>query len=101
MMIKNDLVDSVCEISENSLLLQAAKDLLVATNCQVVRRVTVSSGFNLERSLLLPDFDVELFPFLVDYGSTADDGHSVKKSYSFNLVNVQTGHVDVLIKGSA
>ena len=100
-MIKNDLIDSICEISGNRLLMQAGLDLLVMSNWQITSKVAMTSGFNLEKSSLLPDFDFELFPFIVDYGTTGNDGHSLIKSHSFNLVNIRSGRVDTLINGSA
>ena len=61
----------------------------------------MTSGFSLEKSSLLPDFDFELFPFIIDYGTTGNDGHSLVKSHSFNLVNIRSGRIDTLINGSA
>ena len=100
-MIKSDLVDSICEIAENKHLLQAGVDLLVISDSKVISKVKVEGGYNLERSLLLPDFDIDHFPFLVDYGSTENDGHTVMKSHAFKLVNLSTGRVNILIASSA
>ena len=101
LMIKNDLIDSICEIPGDKLLMQAGLDLLVMSDWQIASKVTMTSGISLEKSSLIPDFDFELFPFIVDYGSTDDNGHSMIKSHSFNLVNIRSGRVDTLINGSA
>jgi len=100
-MIKNDLVDSICEVSNEQLLIQTGTNLLITKDWQIINEVKVSGGFNLERSLLLPGFDLKEFPFFVDYGTTKTDGHSIMTSQSYNLINVNTGSVDTLVNGSA
>ena len=85
-------VESICEFAQNQLLVHLQwTDILVIINWKMIHRITISSHFTLERSMLLPGFNFEDgFPFLVSYGKEM-----------FELINVKTGRVESLIQGSA
>ena len=75
--------------------------MLLIEDWKVKRNVKLQGSINLDTSLLLPGFDYESFPFMLDYATTIEDGHSVKKSRNYTLVNLRTGRVNTLLKGSS
>ena len=101
--IRGDEVRSFTEVSERILLVpvQYSQKLLELVNWKVTRKLDVyRNGLNLASHLLLPGFDVEEFPFVLDYGTSNSGGISIKSDY-FNLINVKTGSKSNLIRGSA
>lgn len=85
-------VNSCCEFAPGSLLLAVTTSnfILIAMNWIVVRETEVSGKFSVSDSLLLPGFDINSFPFLLESGKN-----------SYNIINVLSGNRDVLIQGSA
>ena len=92
MLIIDHKVHSVCETPDGNLFikLQADEMLLFVKNWQVINKIQVKQNFSLEKNLVLPSFDIESFPFVLSYGRD-----------SYDLVNLKTGRVETLIKGSA
>ena len=93
MLIRNEVVDSVCEFAESRFLVHVKDtDLLIIQYWQVIHTVNEPDPTNIEKYWMspLPYFHPVTFPFLVCSG---------KKT--FNIINVQTSRMDVLIKGSA
>ena len=85
-------VDSICEFSQGQLLLaiQSKNAILIAKNWVIVHQTEIEGNFSVSESMLLPEFESDSFPFMIE----AD-----KKSY--NLVNAKTGTRTVLIRASA
>ena len=84
--------DSSCEFAEGQLLMavKAHNVILIAQNWVVTHQTHVDGDFAVSPSLLLPGFSIEELPIIFELG---------KKTY--NLVNVCSGHRDILIKASA
>ena len=60
----------------------------------VTQELKVQHDFACGQHLLLPGFDLDQFPFIVDYG-TGKLGN--KRSATYNLINLKSGHKDRLI----
>ena len=77
-----------------------SEKLIVIQEWEVVHEVNVST-MAIGNHLLMPKFS-ETFPFILDYGTGVfNRTEKRKKSNSFDLVNLNTGHRDTLIQGSA
>ena len=85
-------VDSICEFNHGQLLLaiQNKNAILIVKNWIVVHQTEIEGNFAVSESMLLPEFESDSFPFMIEAG---------KKSY--NLVNAKTGTRTVLIRASA
>ena len=85
-------VDSICEFNHGQLLLaiQNKNAILIVKNWIVVHQTEIEGNFAVSESMLLPEFESDSFPFMIEAG---------KKSY--NLVNVKTGTRTILIRASA
>lgn len=92
MLIRNECVDSVYEFKEDNLLVYVRPDFLVIKDWQVIHEVADPVPNNTEKywQSPLPSFHPDAFPFLVSSGKE-----------TFNLLNVQTGLMEVLVEGSA
>ena len=103
MLIRDDFAIQACTYGANKILLQLFQsyDLLFVEDLKVIRRAKVPDGFTLGKCLLLPGFDEENFPFMLDYGTISDNYSCRKVSNSYDLLNVKTGQRDLLLQGSA
>ena len=91
--IKNEDVSSIFEYSPNKMILLVyPKDLLLTVDWQVVKRITEQSPGNTQKFWMckMPGFDEKEFPFIVVSGLE-----------TFNLINVKTAYMQVLIKHTA
>lgn len=77
-------------------------DVLVVVHWKVTRKLTVNGGpVVLENCLCLPDFDVELFPFILDYGTADAVEGRPQTSSSYYLVDLSNGRREAIIADSA
>ena len=93
MLFKNEYFHSACEFDINCFLISVSNgSLLIVKNWEVTVSLDDSEPGNNEKYWLkpLPFFDSEKFPLLITSGRL-----------SFNLVNIKTGKMDILIDGSA
>ena len=105
MCLEKEYVVQVCEFALNELLLQLVLtiDILIVRAWEVVARVEVPGGCTLEKTLLLPGFHPQTFPFILDYSTISDSMAKLyrKKSDSFDLICLEPARREPLIKGSA
>ena len=88
--IRGANIQSFCEIPGNLILVPLPDKLLVVFKWQVLQHIEVACDYTLSRHLTLPGFDIEDYPFIINFNQGR-----------FELVNVRTGHRDVLIVGTA
>ena len=81
------------------LLVFINKPLLLMKDFEIVREIPLQYRLSpFGRHMLLPGFDIDHFPFILDYGSGID---SKAKSDCFSLINLRTGYKDAIVHGSS
>ena len=91
--LKNEVIGSVLEYLKNKMLVHVtSRDILVVHMWQVVNSIHDPDFGNTLKLWLapLPGFDEETFPFIIASGWQ-----------SYNLINVEDMHMEVLIKASS
>ena len=90
--ISGTKVDSVCAFKPGSLLLSVLSKnvILLVKNWQVIHETVINGKFAVSETLLLPGFNIENYPIVIDLS---------KRSY--DVVNVLTGARNMLIRASA
>ena len=73
---------------------------MVIIDWKLIHRVSVPGGCTVSKCMLLPGFDENKLPIVLDYG-TYDPSRCSKESTSFDIVNVRTGRREKLIQSSA
>ena len=93
MILQNEHVDSAFEFSINCFIITIRpRNLLIVKDWQVTQEIDDPVIENIGKYWIchLPFFNETTFPFLIVSGMK-----------SFNLVNVQTGRMDIIVGGSA
>ena len=96
--VNDKQVFSLCVISEKKLIAPLNYReglLLIIQDWKPVHEIKMSYSLALNQHSPLPGFEINSFPFIIDYG-TGWDGR--KKSDTLWIVNLKTGHRDVLVK---
>ena len=92
MYIRGGDARSMCALPAKSFFisLKNSESMLIVEDWRVTRTLDTLDELALGRHLLLPNFDLDAFPFMITY-----------EMDTFFLLNIRTGHKDALIKGSA
>lgn len=97
-----DLLSSFCEVSEDCHLIQSYNTVLVVKDWKVIKRTVCARNFTLERCNIFPGFNLVDFPFVASYSYHGGKWQNIPfKANTFDLVNVMTGAVSPLIRGTA
>ena len=91
-LFKTEAIQGVCEYAPNELALFGRQEhIFIVVDWEVKRRINDSDIKNINKYSLnrFYGFDKNDFPFIVSGGES-----------TFNIVNVKTGHMEVLIKAA-
>ena len=98
---------SFCKLKDGKILAEVRESvfvdaqraaLLLMHNWVVINQLELPYRLNIGHHLLLPGFDFDTFPFIIDYGTGLDSNNRpTHNSDSYNIINLKTGHKDVLI----
>jgi len=86
---KKEAIQGICEYSPNKFCFYGRQaHLLIVEDWKVMRKIDDPNPGNINKYcfMVFPGFDLKTFPFIVSSGES-----------SFNLVNVSTGHMEVLV----
>ena len=92
LLFKTEAIQGACEYAKNQFIFYGRQEhLFLVKDWEVTRRINDPDSKNINKYSLSPleGFDLDTFPFVVTSGES-----------TFNLVNVRTGHMEVLIKAA-
>lgn len=91
-LFKTEAIQGVCEYAPNKFIFYGRQEhLFLVDNWRVTKRINDPDSKNINKYSInmFEGFNLEAFPFIVTSGES-----------TFNLVNVKTGHMEVLIKAA-
>ena len=91
-LFKVEAIQGVCEYAKNEFVFYGRQEhLFIVKNWEVSRRINDNDSKNINKYSInmFHGFDLNDFPFIVTSGES-----------TFNIVNVKTGHMEVLVKAA-
>ena len=91
-LFKVEAIQGVCEFAKNQFVFYGRQEhLFIVKDWKVVKRINDSDSKNINKYSInmFHGFDINNFPFIVTSGES-----------TFNILNVKTGHMEVLVKAA-